>query len=237
MPTETTAHRFVLSLEVKLFVAIALLLLGYTRSFAVDQEQIIANWLARQTNVQTWAADFLQTRTLKGLAQPLVSSGRLWFAAPQNFRWELGDNQTIAIRSNQTMLVVYPKLKRAEKYDFEAAGRSEWKDTLSLLQSGFPRSRAEIDQQFKIVSLSETNNLYELTLQPRSVGARKIMPQIKVFISTNSTLAGTELVFVDGSSMRNDFQNVGTNAPVAGKFDLSIPPDFKLVEPMKAGRK
>jgi outer membrane lipoprotein-sorting protein len=204
---------------------------------ATDQEQIIASWLGQQTNVQTWAADFIQTRTLKALAQPLVSNGRVWFAAPQNFRWELGTNQTIAIRSNETMMVIYPRLKRAEKYDFAAAGPSEWKDTLSLLQSGFPRSRAEIDQQFKILSLTETNNLYELALQPRSVGARKMMPQINVFISTNSTLAGTELVFVDGSTMRNDFRNIRTNPPVEGKFDLTIPPEYKLVEPLKSARK
>jgi outer membrane lipoprotein-sorting protein len=201
---------------------------------AAEQEQIIASWLRKQTNVQTWAADFIQTRTLKALTQPLVSTGRVWFAAPQNFRWELGSNQTIAIRSNETMMVIYPRLKRAEKYDFAAAGPSEWKDTLSLLQSGFPRSRTEIDQQFKILSLTETNNLYELALQPRSVGARKMMPQINVLISTNSTLAGTELVFVDGSTMRNDFQNIRTNVSVERKFDLTIPPEYKLVEPLKS---
>jgi outer membrane lipoprotein-sorting protein len=199
----------------------------------MDQEEIISKWLANQTNVQTWAAEFVQTRTLKALSQPLVSTGRVWFAAPQNFRWELGQNQTIAIRSNETMLVMYPRLKRAEKYDFQSAGRSEWKDALSLLQSGFPRSRAEIDKQFKILSLSETNNLYALSLQPRSPGARKMMPRINVFISTDSTLAGTELIFVDGSSMRNDFREVRANAPVEGKFDLAVPPDFKVIEPLK----
>lgn len=207
------------------------------RLFAADQNEIISGWLANQTNVQTWAADFVQTRNLKALTEPLVSTGKVWFAAPQNFRWELGQNQTIAIRSNETMVVVYPRLKRAERYDFAAAGPSEWKDALSLLQSGFPRSRAEIDQQFKILSLVETNNLYELALQPRSVGARKMMPQIDVFISTNLSLAGTELVFVDGSTMRNDFRNVQTNADIAGKFDLTVPANYKLVEPMKAARK
>lgn len=203
----------------------------------MDQEEVIARWLAQQTNVQTWAAEFVQTRNLKALTQPLVSTGRVWFAAPQNFRWELGQNQSVAIRSNETMLVVYPRLKRAEKYDFQAAGPSEWKDALSLLQSGFPRSRAEIDQQFKIMSLTETNGLYELALQPRSPAARKMMPQIAVFIGSDSSLAGTELVFADGSRMRNDFRGVQTNAPVIGKFDLTIPPDFKLVEPLKARSK
>ncbi len=225
----------VLSFPVK-FV-LALLVSGAFRILAVDQEEIIGRWLSQQTNVQTWTAEFVQTRNLKALAQPLVSTGRVWFVAPQNFRWELGEKQTIAIRSNETMLVVYPRLKRAEKYDFAAAGPSEWKDALGLLQSGFPRSRAEIDHQFKILSLSETNALYDLALQPRSAGARKMMPQIDVFISTDATLAGTELVFIDGSSMRNDFRNVRTNTSVEGKFDLTVPSDYKLVEPLKAGHK
>jgi outer membrane lipoprotein-sorting protein len=204
---------------------------------AADQEQVISGWLGVQTNVQTWAADFTQIRKLKALTQPLVSTGQVWFAAPQNFRWQLGANQTIAIRSNETMLVEYPRLKRAEKYDFQNSGPNEWKDALALLQSGFPRSREDIDRQFRILSLSNTNGIYELELEPRSAGARKMMPQINVLIHSNLTLAGTELVFADGSRMRNEFSNVRTNVPVEGKFVLSIPPDFKLIEPLKGLRK
>ena len=201
-----------------------------------DLDAVVNGWLAHQTNVQTWASDFTQTRTLKGLAQPLVSTGQVWFAAPQNFRWELGRDHTIAIRSNETMLVIYPRLKRAERYDFENSGRSEWKETLALLQSGFPQSRADLDRQFNLLSVSPTNDLVELHLQPKSLGARKMMPRINVLLTTNLTLAGTELLFVDGSRMRNDFVNVRTNAEFTGKFSLDVPADFKVVEPMK-GRK
>jgi outer membrane lipoprotein-sorting protein len=204
---------------------------------AADQEQVMSGWLGVQTNVQTWAADFTQIRKLKALTQPLVSTGQVWFAAPQNFRWQLGANQTIAIRSNETMLVEYPRLKRAEKYDFQNSGPNQWKDALALLQSGFPRSREDIDRQFRILSLSNTNGIYELELEPRSAGARKMMPQINLLIHSNLTLAGTELVFADGSRMRNEFSNVRTNVPVEGKFDLSVPPDFKLIEPLKGLRK
>jgi outer membrane lipoprotein-sorting protein len=203
---------------------------------AAEPNEIISRWLAHQTNVQTWSAQFTQTRTLKALAQPLVSTGQVWFAAPQNFRWELGRDHTIAIRNDDTMLVVYPRLKRAEKYSFNSSSRSEWKDTLALLQSGFPRSRAELDRQFEILSLHRTNSIYELQLQPKSAGARKLMPQINLLLSTNLTLAGTELIFVDGSRMRNDFRSVQTDADISRKFDLTVPPDFKLVEPMKGGR-
>ncbi len=203
---------------------------------AADQKQVVAGWLRHQTNVQTWAADFTQTRTLKALAQPLVSTGRVWFAAPQNFRWELGRDQTVAIRSNETMLVIYPRLKRAEIYDFEKTQRNEWKDALALLQSGFPRSQAELERQFDILSVQESNPHITLQLQPKSAGARKMMPQISVLLGTNLTLAGTELQFVDGSRMRNEFRNVSTNVDVAGRFDLNVPPEYKLVEPMKGKR-
>jgi outer membrane lipoprotein-sorting protein len=210
-----------------------LLLCSAATFYAADLNTVVNGWLSQQTNVQTWSAEFTQTRTIKAIAQPLVSTGQVWFAAPQNFRWELGRDQTIAIRSNETMLVIYPRLKRAEKYDFERAGRSEWKDALALLQSGFPRSRAELDQQFNLLSLAETNGLVELNLQPKSLGARKLMPRINVLLTTNLALAGTELVFVDGSRMRNEFRNVRTNVDTSGKFDLRVASDFQLVEPMK----
>jgi outer membrane lipoprotein-sorting protein len=204
---------------------------------AATGDQIISGWLARQTNIQSWSADFTQTRALKALSEPLVSTGQVWFAAPQNFRWELQKDHTVAIRTNDTMLVLYPRLKRAEMYDFENSGRSEWKNALALLQSGFPRSRADLDNQFTVLSAAEKSGVMLLELQPKSSGARKLMPQINVRLDTNLNLAGTELVFADGSRMRNDFRDVRTNADTAGRFSLEVPPGFTLVEPMKQGRR
>lgn len=216
--------------------AVLWILLAILATLTSEANEIVDGWLAKQTNIQTWTAAFTQTRTLKGLAQPLVSTGQVWFAAPQNFRWELGRDHTIAIRNADSMLVLYPRLKRAEKYSFEGTGRSEWKDTLALLQSGFPRSRAELNQQFDLLTVAKTNSVYEVQLQPKSAGARKLMPRINVLLNTNLALAGTELVFVDGSRMRNEFNATQTNATVTGKFDLAVPADFKLVEPMKGAR-
>lgn len=219
-----------------MFILLSLLFSISLSASAAEKNEIVAGWLKHQTNVQSWAADFTQTRTIKALAQPLVSTGRVWFAAPQNFRWELGRDQTVAIRSNETMLVVYPRLKRAEIYAFESSQGNQWKDALALLQSGFPRSQADLEQQFEVLSAQKSDGLITLQLQPRSAGARKMMPQINVLLSTNLMLAGTELVFVDGSRMRNDFRNVDTNAEVEGKFSLTVPTEFKMVEPMKGKR-
>src|SRR5678815_5093318 len=57
--------------------------------FAADNNRLVDSWLNAQTNIQTWTADVVQTRNLKSLARPLSKEGRVWFAAPNRFRWEI----------------------------------------------------------------------------------------------------------------------------------------------------
>jgi outer membrane lipoprotein-sorting protein len=201
---------------------------------AADTNAVLESWFAAQAHVQSLSADFVQTRTLKTLVQPLTSNGHLWFAPPNQFRWELGKPaQTIALRHADEMFVIYPRLKRAEHYPMGASAPREWRDAMALLDAGFPRTRQEFDAQFQIQSLTETNGSWLVELQPRRAAARQIMPDLRVILSTNDfSLTGTELVFVDGSRMRNDFTNIVVNAPVDEKmFQWQAPADFKVTEP------
>ena len=201
---------------------------------ADETGSVLDSWFAAQANVHTWSADFVQTRTLKALTQPLTASGHISFAAPDDFRWELGrPAQTIALRHGDEMFVIYPRLKRAEHYPMGAGTPTEWRDTMSLLQAGFPRDRREFEAQFQILSLTQTNGVWRLALQPKSVFARRMMPELDIGLATNDfSLASTELVFVDGSTMRNDFTNAVLNPPLDEKlFEWTPPADFKVTNP------
>jgi len=148
---------------------------------AAENNSLLSSWLAAQTNIQSWSSDFIQTRTFKSLSQPLTATGHIWFAEPNRFRWELGHPpQTIAVRATNEMLVIYPRLKRVERYPLSGPQAGEWRDALALLESGFPRSEAEIASRFKILSQTLTNQVCELALQPKSASARKMMPLIKI---------------------------------------------------------
>jgi outer membrane lipoprotein-sorting protein len=131
------------------------------------------------------------------------------------------------------MFVIYPHLKRAEHYPLGASAPREWRDAMSLLDAGFPRTRRQFDAQFQIQSLTETNGTWLVSLQPRSAAARQIMPELRVSLTTNDfSLATTELVFVDGSRMRNDFTNAVANAVLdENLFQWKPPADFKVTEP------
>jgi outer membrane lipoprotein-sorting protein len=208
--------------------------LQYAR--ADETNAVLDSWFAAQKQLHTWSADFVQTRALKTLTQPLITRGHIAFAMPNDFRWELGQPaQTIALRHGDEMFVIYPRLKRAERYPLGAAAPAEWRDTMSLLQAGFPRDRKEFDAQFQILSLTETNGAWLMSLQPNSPFARRMMPELRIGLATNDfSLASTELVFVDGSRMRNDFTNADMNPPLGKQlFEWTLPPDFKVTNPFK----
>jgi outer membrane lipoprotein-sorting protein len=204
---------------------------------AADLDPLVASWLAAQTNIQSWSADFVQTRSLKSLTQPLTATGHVWFAAPNRFRWELGHPaQTIAVREPKELLLIYPRLKRVEHFPLTGEQTGRWRDALALLEAGFPRSQAELQAQYDTLSHSVKDQTCELVLQPKSASARRMMPQVVIDFDTKSfLLLGTELHFADGSTMRNDFKHPVLNPPVEEKlFAPEIPPDYKNVEPLKA---
>lgn len=204
---------------------------------AIGTNGWLSAWLNAQTNVQTWSADVRQIRTLKALVQPVESTGRVWFAAPNRFRWELGDPpQTIALRQVDRMLVIYPRLQRVERYDLTGRQAGPWRDVLALLEAGFPRSPAELTARFRIQDERPTNDLWEITLQPKSPAARRLMPVIKVAFATNDfALRVTELELADGSSLRNEFTHARANPQLDDAlFAPVLDPGMTVVEPGRA---
>jgi len=205
-------------------------------SHAAEPDPRFERWFAAQTNIQNWAADFTQTRCLKVLTQPLVATGKVWVKVPGLFRWELGQPaQTIALRQPDQLLLIYPRLKRAEKYSISGVPPGPLRDALALLDASFPRDRAALEGRFRLLSAVETNSTLEVALQPRSAAARKFISEMMIAFRTNDfAIAATAMKFADGSSLRNDFTNTVINQPIAPEtFDPKLSPDITVVEPLR----
>ena len=201
---------------------------------AADLPQPVQAWLSAQTNVLSWSAEFTQTRRLKSLTQPLVTQGRVWFRVPNRIRWELGTPaQTVAVRGAEDFVVAYPKLKRAERYSLSGSG--PWKEALALLEGGFLRDPAEFDRQFKVMTVSTTNSVCTVQLQPKSGGARRMMPLFTLaFGAVDHVLVATELQLADGSTLRNEFSGSVLNPKLEDSiFSPPIDASYTIVEPMK----
>jgi outer membrane lipoprotein carrier protein len=201
-----------------------------------ESAPILTAWLNAQTNIHSWSADFTQTKTLKSLSQPLTATGHAWFAAPNRARWELGHPpQTIVLLGPEEMLLVYPKLKRAERYPLTSDAPGQWRDMMKLLEAGFSRNQAEFEAQYNVLGQHTTDDICEVTIQPKSAAARKMTPQIKISFSTKDfSLRSMELQFADGSTLRNDFKNTQLNERLDDSlFTPKVESDYKISEPFK----
>jgi len=209
-----------------------------TRAHA--EADVLDHWLSRQAEIRSWSADFTQTRTLKTLAQPVTSGGRVWFQAPNRFRWELGDpTQTLAVRGSNQVLILYPLLKRAERYRVDASAGGPWRHMLTLLEAGFPSSRQQLESRFRVAATEREPGRITISLEPRSPAARRLMPLFRVRLDpATSTLQGTEMTFADGSTLQNSFSNVVENPNIPPDFfEPRLDPETAVTEPLSTPRR
>ncbi|HEV2452781.1 MAG TPA: outer membrane lipoprotein carrier protein LolA [Verrucomicrobiae bacterium] len=221
----TRNHRFALCLILFLFTLAAR---------AQNYEAQFNQWFAAQTNMQTWSANFTQTRSLMALSQPLKSMGKVW-VEPGKFRWELGrPPQTIVIRNPDELLILYPRFKRAEVYALDKIPPGPIKDAMSLLDVSIPRNKAALEDHFRLLSAAVTNSTLQMTLQPKSQSARQFIESVVMGFHTNNyVIADSQMDFSDGSTLRNDFTDVVFNQPMDPKlFATNLPPDYTVVEPL-----
>src|SRR5262245_7396238 len=55
--------------------------------WAAQPDPLLGSWLSSQSDVHTWSATLVQLRSFKTFAQPVTNHGRVWFEAPDKFRW------------------------------------------------------------------------------------------------------------------------------------------------------
>src|SRR5947209_19586713 len=68
-------------------------------------------------------ADFQEEKTLRMMNKPVVSSGKVWFQAPNKFRREVrGSSPSTTVSDGQQLWIYYPKFQSAEHYSLGHRG-------------------------------------------------------------------------------------------------------------------
>jgi outer membrane lipoprotein-sorting protein len=210
------------------------------RAAAESSEEFIKAWLVQQAEVKTWSADVVQIRKLKSLVRPLKSKGQVWFEQPNRFRWQLGTPpRTIALRKEDELLIIYPRFKQVERYSTGEDVDPAWKQVLALLEVGFPSSEEAFFAQYELRSTQRTKKAWKFELRPAAEAARRLLDRVWVEVSRRDfSLMATELVFPDGSTMRNEFFHRRLNPDLEeGLFDFAIDEGYQVVSPLEGNNR
>ncbi|MCF7669569.1 MAG: outer membrane lipoprotein carrier protein LolA [Verrucomicrobia bacterium] len=199
-----------------------------------DDHGLLSALFESRPDIETWSAGFTQTRRFKVLNDPLVSTGRVWFAAPDKFRWELGSPpQTIVIKQAGELLILYPALKRLERYPLSVEKNKPWRKALVLFEAGFPSDETGLTNNFRLLSAKSASNEIHLELEPRDTAAREFINRIYVAFQTNTmSLTSTAVEFADESSLSNEFFEPVINGTLEeGLFEPPEDSGYTIVEP------
>lgn len=202
--------------------------------WAADTDALIDKIISHQSKIRTWQAEFTQIRHLPSLKKPLRTPGKVWFQHTGEFRWELGrPARSIAIRSQQQITILSPRLKLAEVYPLTTDQSGPWRDALALLEVGFPSSRSALEQKFVVKQIEERSEGIHVVLLPRKKSARQFLGEIRMEFGTTNQLSATEMSFSHGARIRTEFsQGVSNEMIEDASFDASIPSGFRVSHPL-----
>ena len=192
----------------------------------------LKQWIAKQKDVRSVSADFIQTRSLHTLRSPLTSSGRLWLMAPNWFRWELGDPpKTIIIGTPKGVTIIQPGKKLATRKPLGVPGSFPDSGTLGMMRSPGGGSIEEFQKKVKVLALESSGSKCHLEMLPRDAASSQGLSAIKVdFDPATGHWICLEIVTREGSSIRNEFSNVRVNPKLEKQlfeYDLT---GFKITD-------
>src|SRR2546430_17077465 len=82
-----------------------------------DVKNLLARIAERRATSPDVHADFQEQKTLHLMKQPIVSSGKIWFHAPNKFRREVsGNSPSVTVSNGRDLWIYYSNFKSAEHY-------------------------------------------------------------------------------------------------------------------------
>jgi outer membrane lipoprotein carrier protein len=191
-------------------------------------EALLQRISAVQAHLTTLQADFVQRKESHLLAEPSVSTGRLYFHAPDEVRWDYEKPFAMTVLLAGGVATTYrPDEKRAERIEI---GRMQRK-IFGFLSTAEPLDRLVL---YFVVTLRDpgTSGNYELVLDPSSHRIQKRLKRVTIEIDRHAYLpVAVSYVERDGDRTAYSFSNLTVDKELPKDlFTLHLPADVEVVD-------
>jgi outer membrane lipoprotein carrier protein len=181
----------------------------------------------RRAAAPSMQADFQEQRKVHLLDEPINSSGKIWFQAPNKFRVERkGNAPSITVSDGQQLWIYYPNFKSAEHYSL--AKRSPLDAAISAITTAL--NLENVDTFHIIANKGEKG--YDLELTPRNPSMKRIFQKLLLHLSDDLFAERTEMLQPNGDQMVTTYQNPNPTAIPASQFEFTLPPGTDVSTPL-----
>ena len=173
-------------------------------------------------------ADFQEEKSIRMMNKPVVTSGKVWFQAPNKFRREVkGNTPSLTVSDGSTLWIHYPKFQSAERYSL---GKH------SPLDAGIAAITASlnlqgVEESYHITGAREGNG-YLLELAPRTPSMKRMLQRFTIRFNQALQVDRTEMLQPNGDRIITTYTNESRNAIDPGMFQFAPPPGTNVTTPL-----
>src|SRR2546423_4352388 len=173
-------------------------------------------------------ADFQEQRKIHLLDEPINSSGKIWFQAPNKFRVERkGNAPSLTVSDGQQISIYYPNFKSAERYSL--AKRSPVDAAISAITTAL--NLENVEHTFHI-TVEKSEKGYDLELTPRNPSMKRIFQKLLLHLSNDLVAERTDMLQANGDRTVTTYENTGHAAIPPGQFEFTPPPGTEVSTPL-----
>jgi outer membrane lipoprotein carrier protein len=176
-------------------------------------------------------ADFQEEKTMRLMNKPIVSSGKVYFQAPNKFRREVkGSSPSVTVSDGQQLWIYYPNFKSAERY---ALGkRSPLDSAIAAINTALNLENVESAFHIAATKIDPPKAGYELELTPRTPSMKRMFQKLKIQINDELLLQRTEMDQPNGDRIVTVYSNQ-TRTPIpASTFEFTPPQGTDVSTPL-----
>ncbi|HEX8678586.1 MAG TPA: outer membrane lipoprotein carrier protein LolA [Chthoniobacterales bacterium] len=173
-------------------------------------------------------AEFQEEKTMRMMNKPVVSSGKVWFQAPNKFRREVrGNAPSTTVSDGQQLWIYYPKFQSAEQYSLGKRGP---------LDAGIAAITASLNlegvENTYSISGSREGNAHVLELLPKSPSVKRMLQRFVIQFNEALQVERTEMLQPNGDRIVTTYSNESRAAIDPGTFNFTPPAGTNVTTPL-----
>jgi chaperone LolA len=193
-----------------------------------DVKQLLAQIREKRAASPQMQADFQEEKVIRLMNKPIVSSGKVWFQAPNKFRREVrGNSPSVTVSDGQQLWIYYANFKSAEHYTL--GKRSPLDSVIAAINTAL--NLENVENSFHITA-NKIDNGYELELTPRAPSMKRMFQKLRIRINNNLMVERTEMLQTNGDRIVTIYSNHAHTPIPASTFEFTPPPGTDVTTPL-----
>ena len=173
-------------------------------------------------------ADFKEEKSVRMLNKPIVSSGTMWYQAPNKFRREAkGNSPSVTVSNGKDLWIYYPNFKSAEHYSL--GKRSPLDAGIAAITASL--NLENVEGTYNIAGTKEPDG-YQLQLTPRNPSMKRFLKTFSIRINNDLQVMRTEMAQPNGDQIVTIYSNENRASIPASTFEFTPPAGTEVTTPL-----